>query len=244
MTRSPVRNVGTFALLLVLALAFMLMAAGPAWADHDQGSGHGHSGDGDGDGDDDDDDDDDDDSPATTSTTSAPTPTTTQAPTTETLPPTPTTVPVRATTTTSSTTATTNIPPPPRDLWEEQRPESASTTTTTRPSRTQDDFDANGTLVLSLALTGPGDSGGGSTGSDENGFHISPREGLTVAFRTAVEVIQDQVLPSILLGLLVAAFFMAGVDKRRAQPKPEAGPLRRPYSTGRRTRSPGTSPQL
>ncbi|HUP15096.1 MAG TPA: hypothetical protein VM848_03460 [Acidimicrobiia bacterium] len=229
MTMAPIRVMGLFALLVVLALAFMSIAAPPAWADHDVGQGQaGH-------------DVDDDDSPSTTTTTLSPTTTTTLSPTTTTVvPPVTTTVPVRVTTTTTftvppSATTTTTVVPPPRENWEEQPVEEeygSTSSTTTRPEP-QDDFDSNETLVLSLTHTGPGNSGGGSSGSDGNGFHISPREGLTVGFRTAVEVIQGHLLQSMLLGILVAAFFMAGVDKRRVEPKPEAAPLLRSYSTGR-----------
>ncbi len=244
MTRAPIKNLSILVLLLS-SLAFMLVPASPARADHDQSEGNGHDG------------------SATTTTTittsSFATPTTTPAlvttttlapVTTTTVPPTTTTVPARAATTTTSTTrpetTTTMDPPPGDDQWEEQRLEAvhgSTTTTTTGPSEPQDDFDSNQTLVLSIAPSGPGSPDESPSGSDGNGFHVSPREGLTVAFRTAVEVIEGQLLQSMLLGILVAAFFMAGVDKRRAEPKVEAAPLRRSYSTGRQTPGPRTTPR-
>jgi hypothetical protein len=239
MKRAPINDAGTFALLLVLWLAFMMVAASPAWADQGHGGSSGSSGSsgsGSGSGDDDDDDDDDDDAPATTTTTTE----TTMPPTTTILPTTTTSLaPVTATTTSTTRpetpTTTTVVSAPQDDRSEEQRLEDSygATTSTSSHPKPENDFDSNELLVVSMALADAGSSDGGPIERDDNGLHISPREGLTVAFRTAVEAIEGQLLQSMLLGILIAAFFVAGVDKKRDESKVEAAPLLRSYSTGR-----------
>lgn len=228
MTRSSIKHARILGLLLVLWLVFTMVAASPAWADHDQGQGDGHSDDGDDDDDDDHDGGDDDDSKTTTtfaiSATTVPAPITT-------IPPTTTTMPVRAPTTTTATTlpaTTTTIAPPRSDQWEEERLEDSwgPTTRSSSDPGPPDDFDSNLTLVLSMAVAANGGSDESSIQSDDNRLHISPREGLTVAFSTAVEALEDQLLQSMLIGILVAAFIMAGVDKRRIEPQIAPAPSR------------------
>jgi hypothetical protein len=69
--------------------------------------------------------------------------------------------------------------------------------------------------VLSIALPGGANGDDGQSGSGDGGFHIFPREGLTVVFRAAVETIEGQLLQAMVLGILIATFTMVGVDKRR-----------------------------
>ncbi len=73
--------------------------------------------------------------------------------------------------------------------------------------------------MLALAPFGGTGGDGGDGGSGDGGFHISPREGLTVAFRAAVESIEGQLLQAIALGVLIATLTMVGVDKRRTKPQ-------------------------
>jgi hypothetical protein len=118
----------------------------------------------------------------------------------------------------------------PRDeSWEEQRLESwvapPTTTTTAAPEAPAED-ESKETFVLSMGAADGGNGDDGYGDSDGRGAHISPREGLTVAFRSAVEMIESQLLRALLLGIFVAGFVMVGVDKRQAAPAAEAKVLR------------------
>ena len=115
----------------------------------------------------------------------------------------------------------------------------ATTSTTSQPAP-QTRSDANESLVLSLVVSRPGNSEGDSGGT---GLHISPREGLTVAFRSAVEMIESQLLTALLLGIMLAGLMMTGFDKRRIETKAEAAPTPRSYSNSRQHLRPGTAPQ-
>lgn len=203
MRTQTISGMRVFSLMVVLWLGVMLVVATPAWAD--------------------DDDDDDDDSPTTTTTiapitTIPPTTTSTFAPTTTTDPPPPTTAPPPRPTTTTVVTTTTTTPIPRDGQWEEQRLESWSeTTTTTSNPEPPVGSESKESLVLSIALASSGNGEGGPNDSDDGGFHISPREGLGVVFRTAVEAIEGQLLQAMMLGTLIAAFTMAGVGKHRME---------------------------
>ena len=227
MRDEPIRRLTRLAPLVAIWLALMVLLASPAWA-HD------------------DDDDDDDDGPppvstTTTATTVPPPPPTTTIPpppppptTTPPPPPPPTTTTTHrpAPTTTTSTTTTTTPVVPRDESWEEQRLESWLATPTTTTTSAAAENESKETFVLSM---GPVDGGNGDDGQGDSrgrGAHISPREGLTVAFRTAVEMIESQLLKALLLGILVAGFVMVGVDKRRAAPAAEAKVLRS-FSTSR-----------
>jgi hypothetical protein len=124
----------------------------------------------------------------------------------------------------------------PRDeSWEEQRLESwvaTPTTTTIAAPEAPDGTESKDTFVLSMGAADGGNGDGGQGDSGGRGAHISPREGLTVAFRTAVEMIESQLLKALLLGILVAGFVMVGVDKRQAAPAAGAKVLRS-FSTSR-----------
>jgi BarA-like signal transduction histidine kinase len=59
-------------------------------------------------------------------------------------------------------------------------------------------------------------------------WHIDPRQGLAVAYRTAVETLPNQLLEAVLLGLLVATLVVVGVGRAspsltRGLPAPEGG---------------------
>lgn len=89
------------------------------------------------------------------------------------------------------------------------------TTTTTHPAPNPE-YESKDSLVISSVMGGP--SNDGEVGARGGRAHISPREGLTVAFRSAVETIQSQLLQAIVLGVVIAIFTMVGVDNRRWKP--------------------------
>jgi len=123
--------------------------------------------------------------PASPTTTQPPQPTTT---TTTTQPPQPTT-----------TTTTTQPPQPTTTTTTTQPPQPTTTTTTTQPPQP--------TTVAGGA--GPPDAPNYVAGS------LSPIQGLTVAFDTAVEALTGIAFPAIALGILTAGLTIAGLERRR-----------------------------
>lgn len=216
MRDQPSGGIRWLALLAAMWMILTVVVASPAWADDnddDDDNGHGHSHHSHHCHDHDDDDD-----CSTTTTTTPPTtsPPVTAIPPATTTPPTtapPARAPATTTTTTPPTTTTTAVPVPPDPQWEEQRLETSdpSSTTTTNPSG----YESKESLVLTISSPSEGDneSGQGETGDD--GFHILPREGLTVVFRSAVETIESQLILATVLGILIAALTSVGIDKRR-----------------------------
>lgn len=80
---------------------------------------------------------------------------------------------------------------------------------------TQVGFEARESLVLSFGTSsGNGQHEGGTGG---NGSHVAPREGLMVAFRTAVETVQSQLVLAIVMGMLIAALTSIGLDKQPSE---------------------------
>jgi hypothetical protein len=53
---------------------------------------------------------------------------------------------------------------------------------------------------------------------------LTPTEGLMVAFRSATETLQDQTLPAIILGVLIAWLLLLGLGKRVEDDEEDAGP--------------------
>lgn len=67
-----------------------------------------------------------------------------------------------------------------------------------------------------MAIGVPDDPNGGSgLGGDRGRSHIDPREGLTVAFHTAVETLRGELGQAVGLGTLVALLAVLGVGKRQ-----------------------------
>ena len=54
---------------------------------------------------------------------------------------------------------------------------------------------------------------GGEPNSDQS-FELTPREGLTVSFSSAVETLRNNLLLSLTLGLVLAGFLLLGVEKQ------------------------------
>jgi hypothetical protein len=164
-----------------------------------------------------------------------PTTTTTLPPTTTTLPPTTTTVPPPAptappatvpppTTTTVAPTPTTQVTPsttvnesPPSVTTTTAAPDPAPTTTTVAPTTTttapmsmssERAFEAKDQLVVvssGVDRLPPATSSGRA--------QLSPREGLTVSFVSAVETLRSQFLSAVLLGVGMAVLLLIGIDR-------------------------------
>jgi len=96
------------------------------------------------------------------------------------------------------TTTTTTQPPEPTTTTTTQPPEPTTTTTTQPPEPT---------TVAGGA--GPPDAPNSVAGS------LSPIQGLTVAFDTAVEALTGIAFPAIALGILTAGLTIAGLERRR-----------------------------
>ena len=56
---------------------------------------------------------------------------------------------------------------------------------------------------------------------DPLGAHLTPREGLMVAFGSAVETMKNQILPALVLGLVMAWMLMIGVGRTKEEEEPE-----------------------
>ena len=56
---------------------------------------------------------------------------------------------------------------------------------------------------------------------DPLGAHLTPREGLMVAFGSAVETMQNQILPALALGIVMAWMLMIGVGRTKEEEEPE-----------------------
>jgi hypothetical protein len=137
------------------------------------------------------------------------------------LTPTPaTTVPLNpssATTVASSTTTTAAITMPPEIPTAPRFPdvlveEPDTIDLPAGAASTQVDLEGRESLVLSFATSSSHGQHEGGTGG--NGLHVAPREGLIVAFRTAVETVQSQLVLAIIVGILIAALTSIGLDKR------------------------------
>ena len=57
---------------------------------------------------------------------------------------------------------------------------------------------------------------------DPPGAHLTPREGLMVAFGSAVETMKNQVIPAVVLGVVMAWMLMLGVGRTKEEEEPEA----------------------
>ncbi len=57
---------------------------------------------------------------------------------------------------------------------------------------------------------------------DPLGVHLTPREGLLVAFGSAVETMKNQVIPAVILGVVMAWMLMIGVGRVKEEEEPEA----------------------
>ncbi len=57
---------------------------------------------------------------------------------------------------------------------------------------------------------------------DPLGAHLTPREGLLVAFGSAVETMKNQVIPAVVLGVVMAWMLMIGVGRTKEEEEPEA----------------------
>jgi hypothetical protein len=57
---------------------------------------------------------------------------------------------------------------------------------------------------------------------DPLGAHLTPREGLMVAFGSAVETMKNQILPALVLGVVMAWMLMIGVGRIKEEEEPEA----------------------
>jgi hypothetical protein len=57
---------------------------------------------------------------------------------------------------------------------------------------------------------------------DPLGAHLTPREGLLVAFGSAVETMKNQVIPAVVLGVFMAWMLMIGVGRTKEEEEPEA----------------------
>ena len=56
---------------------------------------------------------------------------------------------------------------------------------------------------------------------DPLGAHLTPREGLMVAFGSAVETMKNQILPALVLGVVMAWMLMIGVGRTKEEEEPE-----------------------
>ena len=56
---------------------------------------------------------------------------------------------------------------------------------------------------------------------DPLGAHLTPREGLSVAFGSAVETMKNQILPALVLGVVMAWMLMIGVGRTKEEEEPE-----------------------
>ncbi|CAN5311080.1 hypothetical protein BH18ACT5_BH18ACT5_12550 [soil metagenome] len=182
------RRLSAFSALTALWMALFLVVASPASA-HD----------------------DDDDPPITTTTTLPPPIITTTLPpvTTTILPATTTTRPKPPpTTTTTLPPTTTTTAPIPNDLFRESDDQHVLMPTVTEPPGPSESKE---TFVVSTGRVAESTDDRDSRGSGDG--HISPREGLTVAFRAAVETFESQGLQALLLGMLITGLTVAGVDR-------------------------------
>ena len=151
---------------------------------------------------------------AVTTTTEAPT-TTTEPPTTTTSSATTTTGDVATTSTTiseapiPSTTTTVAVNTPV--AWPTWQPAPAApvTTTTVRSMSPEAARTAKETLVAAMVF----ELEDGEPNSDQS-FELTPREGLTVSFSSAVETLRNNLLLSLTLGLVLAGFLLVGVEKQ------------------------------
>jgi hypothetical protein len=118
-----------------------------------------------------------------------------------------------STTTTSRppepTTTTTTQAPEPTTTTTTQAPEPTTTTTTQAPEPTTTTTTQAPVPTTVAGDTGPPDARNSVAGS------LSPIQGLTVAFDTAVEALTGIAFPAIALGILTAGLTVAGLERRR-----------------------------